>query len=273
MGLATLLWPSKPQGFFTPYRFAPSVTNRQKQLYYRLCEDLFDAHFTDFRALLAEVKTYKKALDAIGSEPPPGPRWDQDWFSGLDATIAYTIVRQRPPSRLIEIGAGHSTRFFVKARADAAENFHILTIDPEPRSDVAGLDVDHIHQDVTRAPQNIWEGLKPDDILSIDSSHILQPGTDVDFLLNHILPNLPVGMRLHVHDIFLPDTYPQDWQWRGYNEQSAISVLLTTGAYRPLFASHYVITRQADLLQKSPAGLFANRGGAPASSLWLEKVR
>ncbi len=272
MGMATLLQPHRPQGFFTPYRFASLVKNRQRSLHYPLCEQLFAAHMPDYRAILADVGKVKNALTAIGDDPPPAPRWDQDWFSGLDAAVAYTLVRQRPPSRLVEIGAGHSTRFFAKARADSGKEFRLLTIDPDPRGRLGGLDVHHIHQDVTQAPQEIWDDVAPTDIVSIDSSHILQPGTDVDYLLNQVLPKLSVGVRLHVHDVFLPDPYPADWQWRGYNEQSAIAALLGSGAYRPLFASHYLTSRHKDVLEASPAAAFAARGGAPASSLWLEKL-
>ena len=273
MGVATLLWPNRPQGFFIPYRFASLVRDRQSTLHYSVCEDLFAKYLPDFSAVLAQIEPYEGALNAIGGEPAPAPRWDQDWFSGLDAAIAYSFVRHRPPSRLIEIGAGHSTRFFAKARADSEKQFRIMTIDPEPRSSIVGLELDHVQQDVTRAPQEIWEDIASGDILSIDSSHILQPGTDVDFLMNQILPRLPTGARVHVHDIFLPDTYPPGWQWRGYNEQIGWAALLATGTYRPLFASHYMKTRHKDLLMASPAAPFADRGGAPAASLWLEKVR
>src|SRR3989337_782513 len=49
------------------------------------------------------------------------------------------------------------------------------------------------------------------DILFIDSSHQLKPGSDVEFLLKAVLPMLPAGVRVHFHDIFLPDDYPASW--------------------------------------------------------------
>ena len=49
-------------------------------------------------------------------------------------------------------------------------------------------------------------GLGPDDILFIDSSHILLPGMDVDIQLNRIFPVLQPGVLVHLHDIFLPWT-------------------------------------------------------------------
>ncbi len=79
-------------------------------------------------------------------------------------------------------------------------------------------------------------------------------------------------MRVHFHDIFLPDDYPPEWAWRGYNEQLGIAALIQGGAYRPLFASHYVVTRMENALR---AGIIAELPlvpGARESSLWLEKI-
>ena len=39
----------------------------------------------------------------------------------------------------------------------------------------------------------------------------LLPGSDVDWLFNHLLPTLPAGLRVHIHDVFLPDDYLFDF--------------------------------------------------------------
>ena len=124
------------------------------------------------------------------------------------------------------------------------------------------------------APNEDLTALARGDLLFIDSSHLLMPGTDVDHLIGHILPTLPSGALLHVHDIFLPDSYPDGWAWRGYNEQSAIAALLQGGGYRLLFASRYITTHMAERLAGSAhlarARLTPDRDDL-ASSLWLEK--
>jgi hypothetical protein len=77
---------------------------------------------------------------------------------------------------------------------------------------------------------------------------------------------------VHVHDVFLPDGYPQSWIWRGYNEQLAVAALLTGGGWRVLFASHYAASRLADEVAASAAGNLPLLPGALESSLWLERV-
>ncbi|HEX6114775.1 MAG TPA: class I SAM-dependent methyltransferase, partial [Geminicoccaceae bacterium] len=114
-------------------------------------------------------------------------------------------------------------------------------------------------------------GLRPGDILFVDSSHILMPGTDVDWLLNRILPGLTAGVLVHFHDVFLPDPYPAAWSWRGYNEQQAIAALLQGRTYDCLFASHYVATRLADRLERAVLSRLPRSADALESSLWLGK--
>jgi hypothetical protein len=109
-------------------------------------------------------------------------------------------------------------------------------------------------------------------MLFIDSSHVLMPGSDVDFLVNRVLPHLPPGTLVHIHDIFLPDDYPVSWAWRGYNEQLAVAALLSGSRWRVIFASHFAAMHMADDVANSAAGAHALEPGAFESSLWLEAV-
>ena len=117
-----------------------------------------------------------------------------------------------------------------------------------------------------------YRDLAEGDILFIDSSHIAMPGTDVDFLVNQVLPCLPPGVLVHIHDICLPDPYPEEWGWRGYNEQQVVAPLLTGGGFRPVFSSHYVATRMQAALAAGVVGQLPLRKGTPETSLWLEKI-
>ena len=56
------------------------------------------------------------------------------------------------------------------------------------------------------------------------------PGSDVDILLNRVLPGAPAGLLVHIHDIFLPWDYPEDWAPRFYSEQYVVAAYLFGGA-------------------------------------------
>ncbi|WP_235830159.1 class I SAM-dependent methyltransferase [Algihabitans albus] len=272
MGLQTLIGGGPTQGFFIPYRYADRLPRRSERPPYAAVAAIFEAAKSDFLTLFDRLDSYSDALQSIGVEAqPPNPRWDQDWFPRLDAGVAYVFVRDRTPRRIVEIGSGHSTRFFARAVADAGLATRIDAIDPAPRADLAGLPVTLHRTTLQRVDLSLFDELAAGDIVSIDSSHILMPGTDVDLFLGQILPRLPDGMLLHVHDIFLPDFYPAVWEWRGYNEQQAWAPLLALKAFRPLWSSHWASTRLTSRLAQSVAARLPLRTGAFESSLWLEK--
>lgn len=222
-----------------------------------------------FFPVLDTIEKYRRDLEAIGADAPPAPRWDQDWFPRLDAAAAYALVRSEPPARIVEVGSGHSTRFLARAVADGGLATRITAIDPEPRARIAGLQVEFLQQPVQGVDEKRFKALVAGDILFIDSSHQLKPGSDVDLLFNAIIPLLPAGVRVHVHDIFLPDEYPQQWAWRRYNEQDFIKNLLPGCAAE--FSSHWLASRRPDLLQRGVLGRLPLVPGAMESSLWLRK--
>lgn len=215
--------------------------------------------------LLAAIETYAPELEAIEKDAlPPAPRWNQDWFPRLDAAAAYVMVRTLKPMRIIEVGSGHSTRFLARAVADGRLEARITAIDPAPRASLEGLKVNWLRQPVQETALKVFEALAERDILFIDSSHKLERGSDVEFLLEKVLPCLAKGVRVHFHDIFLPDAYPASWAWRRYNEQEAVAPLIGSG-YAQEFASHQV-QRLNGVLARLPL-----KKGAIESSLWLRK--
>jgi hypothetical protein len=267
-GLSTLF--GRKRGFFIPYRYAADVPDRAGRDSYAALEPFFHAAEPAFSGVLDYIDLYAGSLLAIGGEPPPAPRWDQDWFPRLDAAAAYVLVRETRPLRIVEVGSGHSTRFLCRAVRDGRFDTEVTAIDPAPRANIDGLGARVIRGTVQRAGTAPFEALAPSDVLFIDSSHILMPGTDVDFLFNRVLPTLPGGVLIHIHDVFLPDDYPAEWEWRGYNEQLGVAALFQ-GGYDLIWSSRYAATRMAEAVAASTAGLLTMKPGAHESSLWLAK--
>lgn len=269
LGLSTVLGLGA-RGFFIPYAQAAGIARPQPPN--PVIEALFAARVPAFQGVLDGLDAYAADFAAIGGRPPPAPRWDQGWFPRLDAAVAYAMVRERRPRRIVEVGSGHSTRFLARAVADGGLATRITAIDPRPRRALTGLAVDHLACTAQQAPADAFAGLASGDILFIDSSHILMPGTDLDLLFGQVLARLPAGVLIHIHDIFLPDDYPPSWHWRGYNEQQAVAALLAAGAVRPLFAARYATTRLAGQVAASAAGPLPLPDGTFETSLWLEKT-
>ncbi|TAK43964.1 MAG: class I SAM-dependent methyltransferase [Betaproteobacteria bacterium] len=261
------------RGFYIPYRRASELAASGGLPQYSAiaaCMQAADAIMAAHRAAIEECAV---SLERLGGEPPPAPRWNQDWFPRLDAAAAYAMVRRLRPRRVVEVGSGHSTRFLARAVRDAACTTRLTAIDPAPRASLDGLEIEIIRKPVQGAGAAPFAALEANDFLVIDSSHVLMPGTDVDHLVNRVLPALPAGVLVHFHDVFLPRDYPADWSWRGYNEQLAVAALMASGAYAIEFASAYVIAKHPEWLRQGLLSRLPLVAGARESSLWLRKIR
>lgn len=262
LGLPTVLG-LKPRGWFIPHRYAPLLPPPGAQPPYPAIDQLFEQNASAFTGVLDVVDRHAAALEGLKS------LFDQSWFPSLDAAVAYTLVRERKPQHIAEVGSGHSTRVLSRALGGVGE---IVAIDPSPRADIIDLPgVRVVPSTLQTTPLDLFDALKAGDALFIDSSHILMPGSDVDILLNRVLPMLPAGVLVHIHDIFLPFDYPSIWGWRAYNEQLGVLPLLATGAYKPLFSSVWAERRLNERLGSSVIARLPHPPEAIAASLWLEK--
>ncbi|MEM6676493.1 MAG: class I SAM-dependent methyltransferase [Pseudomonadota bacterium] len=282
-GLSTLV--GRPRGFFSPYRHAPGIRSPAG---YPALEPIFAEAFARAPTDGANDPTASPmecpadvitALDACADAlqgfdgPAPEPRWTQSWYPRLDGAAAYAILRLAPPKQVIEVGSGHSTRFVARALRDAGRPARLHCIDPAPRAPLAGLsqgalEVRHDARLLSSDDLPRFAALEPGDVAFFDSSHLLWPGSDVDLILNGILPALQPGVRVHIHDVLLPDPYPAAWEWRGYTEQLGLGGWLAGGGARILWASHYAATRAGAASHPSIAAL-PLPDGALETALWL----
>lgn len=265
-----------PQGFFSPYRYASGV----EPCAYPELEPVFEAALVreapdggpGMEAWLDRAEALMSDLNAATGAPPK-PRWEQVWFSGLDAVSAYVFARESGGRRIVEVGSGHSTRFMAAGVADKVAagggDTEITCIDPEPRAELKGLPVTWRQSILLPEHFELFRALGPGDIAFFDSSHLLWPGSDVDLILNRILPILQPGVLVHVHDIPLPDAYPVEWEWRGYTEQLGLAGWLMGGTYHLIWASHWLASR--DRIGERP-GVRSIPVPLDGGSIWLRRA-
>jgi predicted O-methyltransferase YrrM len=212
--------------------------------------------------------------------------WENDGFAPGDATILAAMIRHFRPRRIIEAGAGYSTAVML----DVAERYMtapiaIECIDPEPerlRSLLRAGDEQRltVHETlVQNLPLSFFARLEANDILFIDSSHVLKLGSDVAFLLLDVLPRLAPGVVVHVHDIATPFEYPPDWyeEGRAWNEAPALRAFLAFNrGFEILFFCDYLVRFQRDALATHlPRALRQPRAvteGNASVSLWLRRL-
>lgn len=230
-----------------------------------------DAELEQYLELVRYACRFNEFYASIATEDPDSrnrPRFNQQWFPGLDGALAYAMVRRASPRRIVEVGSGHSTRFMAQAIADGGTNTILHSIDPQPRREIDALCTEVTRTPVQEAPSSVFDALERGDMLFIDGSHKSAPGSDVDLLLGHVLPRLSPGVFVHIHDIFLPEPYPPAWAWRAYNEQLVVAALLAGGSrFKILCPNAYLRRYHADRLVNLQAPL---EPGAYEASLWLE---
>lgn len=256
-----------PYGYYVPYRYAKSIPARNDFAYSWL-KELLDQKRGNFQSLLEECRTHLQRFEDFRSENPDNknqPRFNNQWFTGLDAAMAYTIVRKWQPSHILEIGSGHSTRFMTQAIRDGGLSTHFHSIDPVPRREIDEVCSEITRAPVDRVPVSTFSKLQRGDILFLDGSHVSLPGTDADYIFGEVFPVLAPGVIVHVHDIFLPWAYPVEWKIRQYNEQNVLLAVLGGKRFEILFPSQYV--RRMKMADSLPITV---EKGAFESSFWMQ---
>ena len=253
----------QPHGFFTQYDYANRI--RPVVESYLEVEKLFDAsNIADF---MAEIKSNIEVFKHFG-ESATDPIFGRGMFPPLDGMAAYVAVRRFKPARIVEIGSGDSTHFLVRDLHDNKRGV-MTCIDPQPRRDIISLGVDFKRRLLSAADTALIASLEENDILFIDSSHIMLPGLDVDIIFNRLFPKLRKGVIVHIHDIFLPDGYPTHWKAWNFSEQNALIGWLLSGYFAVIWAGRYVVTRRADLISAALRDFAAMER---AGTLWLRRA-
>lgn len=188
----------------------------------------FEAQSAACQSTLRLIHQYRADLEQIPvtAVDPLTPCWKNGWFTGLDAMSLYAFVASRRPRRIIEVGSGYSTKFAARAIRDHGLETTIVSIDPKPRAGIDQLCDRVVRSRVEHADLALFDELAAGDILFIDSSHRVFTGSDVTVLLLDVVPRLRPGVLLHIHDVFLPWDYPEEWSSRYYSEQYLLASLL-----------------------------------------------
>jgi len=116
--------------------------------------------------------------------------------------------------------------------------------------------------------------LKSNDLLFIDSSHIIRPQGDVLFEYLELLPTLKPGVLIHVHDIFTPKDYPDEWVYKNHylwNEQYLLEAFMSfNSGFKIMGALNYLAHNyRNELAEKCP--VFAKHEDGEPGAFWMIK--
>lgn len=146
-------------------------------------------------------------------------------FEWMDARLLHYFLQKNKPKRLIEIGSGNSTLLTYNTKKMYDLDVEIICIEPYPSDYLKKLnklgEITLIENKLENINLDIFTSLNENDILFIDSSHVLKLDSDVMYYFTKIFPLLNKNVLVHIHDIFFPYDYPTDWikEGRFWNEQ------------------------------------------------------
>ena len=242
---------------------------------------------------------YNEELERIPYEKTneSGPYYNSlNFASYTDAEILYNMIRYFKPTKIIEIGGGESTKFIQLAieqnKQETGNKTEHICIEPfEQISLEKSSLLTIIRERVEHLDLSIFSRLSKNDILFIDSSHVIRTGGDVVFEYLNIIPSLQKGVIVHCHDIFLPSEYPIKWideRKVFWNEQYLLQALLSHSSRYKILISLNFLTRHYKLnieecCPMTKRGVKAKEPGlgnkflddarqADASSFWFQVV-
>jgi hypothetical protein len=133
-------------------------------------------------------------------------------YTAVDALTLYMMLRWLKPRRYMEVGSGLSTYYCSLAAARNARDGHPLSItciEPYPYDKLSSIPgIELIVQPVQNVEVSAFEALRDGDVLFVDSSHVLRIDGDVPYLYLEVLPRLPAGVVIHIHDVPFPYNIP-----------------------------------------------------------------
>lgn len=206
---------------------------------------------------------------------------NNDTYESVDGEVLYSLIRKFKPRRVWEIGSGFSTLLSAQAllkNQTEGQGGELVAFEPYPvaqlKKGFPGL-TRLVKTKLQEVPMPEFQKLAANDILFIDSTHVLKIGSDVQYEYLEILPRLRSGVIIHLHDIFLPADYPREWvlkEKRFWNESYLVQAFLAFNpAFEILWAGSYLNLKYPDKLRTAFRSY--QPGKTWPGSWWLRKIR
>jgi|SRR5690554_921308 len=203
--------------------------------------------------------------------------FDNSMICPIDGLMLYSMINHFQPKRIIEVGSGFSSAIMLDINEiERDEKMQLTFIEPFPKRLYSLLRKEDygsikIHEKkIQNVDLSIFNDLEENDILFLDTSHIVKSGSDVNYWLFNILPILQKGVIIHIHDIFWPFEYSREWieNQTCYSEIYLIrAFLMNNKDYQIILFNNYLQHKYSNELNKINHSLI-NPGG----SLWLKKL-
>lgn len=283
------LRPFPPGHFYSPLPDYEEIDKRSSLLFDQSVKEIpgIDLQENQQLQLIETFKQFYKEIPwpAVDQILKYRYHFDNIYFSYGDTITLYSMMRYHRPKRVIEAGSGYSSA----AMLDVDQFFfnsdiEFTSIEPHTERLRKLLKDDDqnrfslIESPVQQVEISVFEKLEGGDFLFIDSSHISKTGSDVNYLIHHVLPHLSPGVIIHFHDILWPFEYPKKWlkAGRAWNEAYIVRAFLQYNpSFEILFFNSFLEHHHRDQLRKKLPLMLRQPSSKMTpgnSSLWVKKI-
>lgn len=200
-------------------------------------------------------------------------------YSYHDGLILHFMMLRYKPHRYFEIGSGFSSCMALDTNQYFFNNeIQTAFIEPYPEL-LLSLITENDKKQIKLFPHKLqsipideFKQLEENDILFIDSTHVAKLGSDVNYLFNNILPILKKGVLIHIHDIFWPFEYPQEWikEGRAWNELYILrNFLMYNDHFKIIYFADFMYIKNQEWLIKNMPLVLKDTGG----NFWMQKIK
>lgn len=212
------------------------------------------------------------------AHPHPASRYytaNQQYGVG-DAITLHCMIREKRPSRIIEVGCGFSSALTL----DTLERYHIqsrcIFIDYPQLLRILLKEQDHwphiIDRKIKNIPLSLFAELQAGDLLLISSTEAVKTGSDVIYEILEILPRLNSGVFVAIHGMIYPFECNADGapnKSLSWDEVCAVRAFLT-------FNSAFQIEFWNSFMERAHPAAFGKAHPAideqPCSTLWISRL-
>lgn len=167
---------------------------------------------TQFAAMRDCTEPYLEVLRTRNIHSEASRLNGESGYGRNECDLFYCFVRRRKPAKILQVGCGVSTAVATLAAEDEPDyQPEIVCVEPFPTKYLTQLDragkITLVPEMAQKVSLETLAELAAGDLLFVDSTHTLKPGSEVPILIGEVLPRLKAGVFAHFHDIAFPYNY------------------------------------------------------------------
>ena len=189
-------------------------------------------------ACLARLPEFRQRLKAFSQLTVPSmrlandpndwlaPAWSGHPISPVDIMALFGFLATERPRLYVEIGTGTGMRYVRAAIQHYGLETHIRYISATPNDPLQVFADEVVVGDLGTIDLSALDDLQAGDIVFFDGTHRAFMNSDVTTFMLDVLPHLPPGILVQMHDVTLPSDYPQSFAHWYWNEQYLLAAWL-----------------------------------------------